>query len=278
MALGINGQARELLLHGAEERVDLRERIDLVAEELDAIGVLVVGGEDFDHVAAYSKSPAAEIRVVALVEDFDEAARNVFAADVLALLKQQQHAEVGLRRAEAVDAAHRADDDGVAALKERARGREAQLVELLIDRGFLLNVEIAGGNVRLRLVVVVIADEVLDGVGREELLELVVKLRGERLVVRENQRGPIGLLDDLGHGEGLAGAGHPQQHLVLLAGTQPVDKLADGAGLIALGRVAGDELKVHSRIIRQRRRCGEDASEAHFSFRGQRFALWMAAF
>ena len=102
--------------------------------------------------------------------------------------------------------------------KRRARGGEAQLVQLFVDGGFLLDVEVAGGNVGFGLVVVVVADEVFDRVAGEELLELVIELRGEGLVVREDQGGPIGLLDDLGHGEGLAGAGDAEQHLVLLAG------------------------------------------------------------
>ena len=166
VALGIDGQARVLLLDGAEERVDLGEGFDLVAEELDAVGGFVVGGEDFDDVAADAEGAAAEVGVVALVEDFDQAAGDVFAADVLAFFEQQQHAVVGLRRAEAVDATDRADDDGVAALEEGAGGGEAELVELLVDGGFLLDVEVAGGDVGFGLVVVVVADEVLDGVAR----------------------------------------------------------------------------------------------------------------
>ncbi len=80
VGLGVDGQAGVFLLDGAEERIDLRERFDLVAEELDAVGVFVVGGEDFDDVAADAEGAAAEVDVVALVEDFDEAAGDVFAA------------------------------------------------------------------------------------------------------------------------------------------------------------------------------------------------------
>jgi hypothetical protein len=61
VAFGIDRQARVLLLDGAEERVDLRERLDLVAEHLDAIGGFVVGGKDFDHVAANSEGAATEV-------------------------------------------------------------------------------------------------------------------------------------------------------------------------------------------------------------------------
>jgi hypothetical protein len=190
--LGVDGQARVLLLDGAEERVDLREGVDLVAEELDAEGVLVVGGVDLDDVAADAEGAAAEVDVVALVEDFDEAAGDVLALDLLAFFEQQQHAVVGFGRAEAVDAGDGADDDAVAAFEEGARGGEAELVELVVDGGFFFDVEVAGGDVGLGLVVVVVGDEVLDCVVGEELLELVIELRGERLVVREDERGAVG--------------------------------------------------------------------------------------
>jgi hypothetical protein len=46
----------------------------------------------------------------------------------------------------------------------------------------------------------------------------VVELRGEGLVVREDERGALDLLNDGGHGEGFAGAGDAEQDLVLFAG------------------------------------------------------------
>ena len=52
----------------------------------------------------------------------------------------------------------------------------------------LLDVEVGLRDVRLGLVVVVVGDEVLDRVVREELPELVAELRGERLVVRDHER------------------------------------------------------------------------------------------
>jgi len=249
VAFGVDGKPRVLLLDGAEERIDLGQRLNLIAEHFNAVGVLVVGGEDLNHVAAYAEGATAEVHIVALVEDLNEPAGDVLAADLLALFEQEQHAVVGLRRTQAVDATDRAHDDGVAALKERTRGREAQLVQLLVDGGFLLDIEVAGRNVGLRLIVVVVADEVFDRVRGEELLELVVELGGEGLVVSQNQRRAIRLLDDLGHGEGFAGAGNAEQHLMFFAVQEPLDELVDGAGLIAARLIMGDELKVHAGII-----------------------------
>ena len=79
----------------------------------------------------------------------------------------------------------------------------------------------------------------------EELFELVVELRGEGLVMGEDERGAIDGADDLGHGEGFAGAGDAEQDLVFVAGLEAGDEFADGTRLVALGLVLGDELEVH---------------------------------
>ena len=240
MRLGINRQACVLLLHRPEQRINLRQRLHLIAPQLDAIGVVVVGGKNLDDVAAHPEGPAPEVSLGALVQDLDQLANDVVALDLLSLLQEQQHAVIGLRRSQAVNAAHRRDDDAVAALEQRLRGREAQLVKLVVDGRFLLDVDIGRGNVGFRLVIVVVGDEVLDRVVREERLELVIELRRQSLVVRQNQRRPIELLDDLGHRVRLARTGHAQQHLVLLAIEDAPRQRLDGRSLVALRLVRTD--------------------------------------
>ena len=92
-----------------------------------------------------------------------------------------------------------------------------QPVDLVVDRGVLLDVEVLVRDVRLGLVVVVVGDEVLDRVVGEELAELAAELGRERLVVREHQRRLLDLLDHEAHRGRLARAGHPEQRLELVA-------------------------------------------------------------
>ena len=61
--------------------------------------------------------------------------------------------------------------------------------DVVVLRGVLLDVQVGLRDVRLRLVVVVVRDEVLDRVRREELAELVAELSGQRLVVRDHSAG-----------------------------------------------------------------------------------------
>ena len=107
---------------------------------------------------------------------------------MLAFFEHQQHAVVSFRRTQAVDAAYAGDDHAIAPLEQRARGRKAETVELFVDGGFFFDVDAARRNEGFGLVVVVIADEIFDGVRGKEGLEFVIQLRGEGLVMRQHQR------------------------------------------------------------------------------------------
>ena len=77
----------------------------------------------------------------------------------------------------------------------------------------------------------------------------MVELGGQGLVVRQDERGALHLGDDPGHGEGLAGAGDAEQDLVFFTCGETGHQLADGARLVALGRIGGGELEVHPNRI-----------------------------
>ena len=69
------------------------------------------------------------------------------------------------------------------------------------------------GNVGLRLVIIVVRDEVFNCVMREELFELGGQLRGQGLVVGHDQCGTLNLLNDVGHAKSLATTSDAQHGL-----------------------------------------------------------------
>ena len=141
-------------------------------------------------------------------------AEHLVPGDLHALLQEEQHPVVGLGRAEAIDAGDAGHDDDVAAVQQGVGGRMAQLVDLFVDGGILLDVGIRARDVGFGLVVIVVADEILDGVVREKVLEFPVELGGQGLVVGDDQGGPLDGLNHVGHGEGLAGTGNAEEDLV----------------------------------------------------------------
>ena len=167
----------------AGEGVQLDDALDLVAPELDAHGHLVlVRGHDLQGVAAHAEVAPGHVVVVALVLHVDQLADQAAAAALLAPAHVGDEALVLLWRAQAEDAGDRRHDQHVAPGQQGPRGRVAQLVELLVDVGLLLDVGVGARHVRLGLVVVVVADEVLDGVAGEKFLELRRKLCGQVLL------------------------------------------------------------------------------------------------
>ena len=97
-----------------------------------------------------------------------------------------------------------------------------QLVYLVVDLRVFFYICVSRRHIGLRLVVVVVGDKILHRVLGEELLELAVKLRRQRLIVGNDQCRLLHPLYDVGHGEGLAGAGNAHQGLRPLALQNPV--------------------------------------------------------
>ena len=131
----------------------------------------------------------------------------------------------------------------VAPAQQRVRGRVPQPLDLGVDRAVLLDEGVRLRHVGLGLVVVVVADEVLDGVVRHEVAELGGELRRERLVVREHEGRPLHLLDEPGRRRRLAGAGRAEQHDVGLPRLDAVRELLDGGRLVAARGVLADDLE-----------------------------------
>ena len=189
----------------AGQRVDARDALDPVAEKLDPQRrVPFIGRENLDAVAADAESPAVEVQVVALVLDVDQFAQQPPQSVLLPDRKRDTQPRVVLRRPETVDARDAGHDEHVAPLQQRAGGAVAQLVDVVVDRGVLLDEGVGLREVGLGLIVIVVGNEIFDGVVGEKPLEFVVELRREGLVVRDDQGRQLQTLDNICDAEGLA--------------------------------------------------------------------------
>ncbi len=93
-----------------------------------------------------------------------------------------QHVLVSFRRPESINAGYRRDNDYVPALQERSGCGMPHFVNGFVDAGVFLDVCVRLGNVRFRLVIVIIGNEILYRVFGKEAFELIEKLRCEGLV------------------------------------------------------------------------------------------------
>ena len=227
-------------------RINGFQLLNLIAPKMYTQRVVGVGEENINGIALDPEGSAFELRTRAAVQPADQCVEEGVAAPFLSHL-QWNHALVKLHRvADAVDAADGGDDDDVApAAEQRRGGAQSELFDFLVDGEVFLDVGVGRGDVRLGLVIVVVADEVLHEVVGEEFLELAVELSGEGLVVAQNQGGPSGLCDDVGHREGLAGPRDAEEGLRLGSVVDPLYQIGDSLGLIAGRLIFTLEVELH---------------------------------
>ena len=170
----------DVVLHDlARGGIELTDPLHGVAPPFDPVAGLFVRWEDLERVAGDAERSARAADLVALVLDVDQPLHGEVHGDLGPAIDAQQLALVLLGGTQAVDRGHAGDDQDVLPAEERGGGRVPQPLDLLVHRAVLLDVRVRLWDVGLGLVVVVIADEVLDRVVREELPELVGQLRGE---------------------------------------------------------------------------------------------------
>ncbi len=196
-----------------------------------------MGGEDFDRVAANAEGAALKIHFAALVLLCHEVGEQLPLIQPVADAHLKSHCRIGLDRTDTVDAGDRGNNDDVVALEQRTRRRVAHPVDLLVDRGFLLDIGIGSWNVGLRLIIVVVGDEIFDRIIREEVLELGIELGCERLVRRKDDCRPLRGFDDLCHRERLTRTGDAEQYLIALTRSEAADQVCDRGGLVSGGLV-----------------------------------------
>ena len=80
--------------------------------------------------------------------------------------------------ADAIYTGDRGNHDYIPTLDQGCRGTVSKFIDLIIDGGILLDIGIRGGNIGLRLIIIIVGYKVFHGILREKLLHLTVELCG----------------------------------------------------------------------------------------------------
>ena len=239
-----DGNVLHHVLFCAGEGVEFGDAVDLVAEKFHPDGQLVhIGQIDVHDVPMDAEFIADKVDVVPLILQRHQLFAQLVPLHLHPGPQADDHAAVINRVTQRVDAGHRRHDNDIPPLRQRRRGRVAQTVDLVVDGTVLLNIGVGAGDIGLRLVVVVVGDEILHSIVREERAELGAELGRQRLVMGQHQCGTVALGDDVRHREGLAAAGDAQQGLAAVAPLYPFHQLGDGLRLVARGGVGRHQME-----------------------------------
>ena len=205
-----NRYARHLGFNSAGEWIENTNILDFFVKQFDPHRFSFrVRGEDINDVAPDTIGATLEIYIVTGVLELSQLTEHPALINDFTAGQVHDHLEIGLRIAQTIDCRHSCNYQAILSLQQRLGGRQTHLLNVLINRCILFYKRIGRWNIRLRLVIIVIGNEVLDGVIGKELLELSVKLGRQGFVVRHYDRWPLQLFDHVGHRKGFTGAGDP---------------------------------------------------------------------
>ncbi len=230
----VDGEALDHRLNVSCQRVEERQAFDLLVKQLNAQRHIVrFRREDVDHFAAHAERTTLEGLVIAGVLQLRQAAQNRALVDDHPLRQVQHHLEIEIRIAQAVNRRNRGHHNHIATLQQRLSRRQSHLLNVFVHRRIFLDEGIRARHIGFWLVVIVVGDEILNGVFREELFHLAVKLRRQGFVGRQHHRRALEIRNHVGNGKGFTRAGNPEQRLVRQPILQPLFQTTDRFRLIA---------------------------------------------
>ena len=194
-------------------RIERRNTVDLVVPELDAVGCPVKGFDsrkDIDRIAVYAKAATIELYFIIDIKGIHETAQQFIPVYPHPLFHMHHLFGKSSRVRHTIEAGDRRNDNDILPPRQqRSRCTQAEFIDLVINRQILFYISIRCRQVGFRLVVIVIRDEILDGIVREECLELAIQLGSEGFVMTQYQGRFLHFLDHIGDSESLSGPCYP---------------------------------------------------------------------
>ena len=205
-----------------------------IAKKRNPIGKIVVRQMHVHRIALHPKSSPIEIRRGSAIQTLHQTIQQRIPRNHFSLTDSDDGTfKIGWI-SRAINTTHTRHHNDIAPSTQQTRnGFQTQLFNFIVDVQILFDVGPRSGDVGLRLVIIVITHKIFHRIVRKKLLEFPVKLRNQRFIVTQYQRGPLGLGDHIRHRKGLSRPRNPQQSLRLNPRIHALHQLFDGVGLVA---------------------------------------------
>ena len=152
-----NGHMLQFSLNLSREHVDLGNPVNLIAEKFHPdCGIGLIGRNNLHHIPAHPESASLKVHLIPVILDVDKLPDDLIPVLLHTRPQRYHHFLKILRLTQTIDTGHTGDNNYIPPLNECRRGRQAQLVNLVINRRILGNIRIAGGHIRLRLVIIIV--------------------------------------------------------------------------------------------------------------------------
>ena len=188
-----------------------------VAEKFYADTAAGIGGDQVDYVSSNPEITPCQGNVIpSVLHSHKLHEKQVTGYGITGLQTKTRVYEIhGITQT--VQTAHRSNHDYILPAQKACGGPQTKSVQFLVKACVLFDEHVPGRKICFRLVVIVVADEILNSIFRKESGQLAEQLGGQGLVVTDHKDRQVHPLDDGCHGKGFSGTGDPQEGLPFIA-------------------------------------------------------------
>ncbi len=156
------------------QRVNLRDPFHFIPPKLNPVRRLSISRHNLQRIAPHPEDAPPQFQVIPFILNINQVAQNGIPAVHLPSFQFHRHLSPRFRITNTINARNRRHNDNILPAHQVGRRRQPQPVNLFINICFFFDIQVMPGNISFRLVIIIIADEVGDGVFREKLFELAV--------------------------------------------------------------------------------------------------------
>ncbi len=173
----------QLFLISPVSTSNFRNTVDLISKKLhtDAVSLLYAG--KFQNIPVHPERSSLEIHLIACILHINESLDHIVTVILHARPQRYHHVHIIIRTSESVNAGNGCHNDHISTLRQGRRRRQAQFIDLIIDRRILRNIGVRLRHISFRLIIVVVGYKVFYRIFREKFLNFPIKLPGKCLIM-----------------------------------------------------------------------------------------------
>ncbi len=210
-ACRIYGYASDLFNNSPRGRIKTLNGLNTIAPERNPAGNIVVGQVNVHHIPPYTESSSFKIIFVPGIQSVHQSVQQPVEIVSFSCFQGDGVRMEILRIAYSIQTGNAGHDKYVtSAAQQRGRSAQPKFFNFIVNAQVFFYIDIRYRQIRLGLVVIIIRDKILDCIFREKTFELRIKLGRKCFIVAYDQRGPLQLFHDIGHGKCFSRTCHPQ--------------------------------------------------------------------
>ena len=238
-------QIRDAFSHVSWNRLNHTDSLYFCTKKLDTIVVFFARWEDLKRITENSKHALFKIRCAPIKLKWNKMINEILEDIFLSDGQPQNTTKIFFLISNTIDTAHRSDDDDIFSGEKCLCRSMTETIDFIIDGRVLFDICIGFLDICFWLIVIVIADKIVDSILWEKFSKFLTKLSSESFIVSNYESGALDFLNNICHCEGLSRPSNTLKCLITIACFEAFYQGVYGLRLVSSWFIITFEIKEH---------------------------------